>query len=64
MFENVITTGFHMNYMGSWIKWIQHYEDETGRDDDIEKLRFIQNTQIIGLLIFEESVDDESYVET
>ena len=74
--ENVITTIFHQNYKGGLAKWIQDYEDvftelvllgqKTWSDDEIQKRRFIQNAQNIGLVdtVFEESVSDKSFIET
>jgi hypothetical protein len=49
--ESVINTGFHRNYRGGLVKWIQDYEDaftelallgqKTWNDDEIKKHRFV-----------------------
>jgi hypothetical protein len=74
--ESVMNTVFHHNYRGGLVKWIQEYEDaftelallgqKTWNDDDIKKLRIVQNTLNIGLVdtVFEAVVSDKSFIET
>jgi beta-glucosidase-like glycosyl hydrolase len=74
--ESVINTVFHRNNWGELVKWIQDYEDaftelallgqKTWNDDEIKKLRSVQNAQNIVIVdtVFEELVSDNSFIET
>jgi hypothetical protein len=74
--ESVINAVFNRNYRRVLVEWIQDYEDaftelallgqKTWNDEEIKKLRFVQNAQNIGLVdtFFEELVSDKSFIET
>jgi hypothetical protein len=74
--ESVTNTFSHRNYGGGLVQWIQDYKDaftelalleqKTWNDDEIKKLRILQNAENMILLntVFEEVVNDKSFIET